>query len=777
MGDTEQTTRPRVFLSYSHRDEAEKEQLVTHLRGLQHDGIELWVDDHLSGGEAWEAAILERIRQVRVAVLLVTPHFLASDFIRCTELPALEEASRRGGLTLFPIIARHCAWREVPWLQAMQVRPKHGEPVWGRGRTGVDRTLADLSREIAAAARREPGPASPEERGGAPGDGPLRVRYDPEVYRRELLELLERLGDWIGGDASVRLFGPDALRRWRRELGRVRERMDADFSLVVVGPFKRGKSTLVNAILGQAVATADVAPETVTLNEIRHGPELLLEACLEDGGRVRLQPDQLKREALEPILRQLPGEVSHLEVRAPVDWLRGLCLVDTPGTGDLFARFDTRVQEYLTRADAVLFVLSPLDPLPASERNFLRLAVLSQDFAKITFVVNMLDKMRDAGEAERMVGFLRQKVGNLFPDAFLFGVSALDEKARLAGEQRPLPERSLSLAARFDALRAHLRESILHKRDLIQLERAVVDGERLLERIDAHTARLGRALEADRGRLDRAIHTCEAEDSDLHDRVEAHCRDLVARVEVLSEQAEGWLDGALDRLEDANRDLADCRAEDLRRHFPFFLADVLTTALRRCLEAHRPVVLEALGRAERQLADALGDLVDLSRAEAALRRSAAAATWGSSLWDELETAEIVSDFTQVRSFRVAADLVRQWGGGDGEDPRASRFRDRFLASLPQLRESVQEARRELYGGLADHLVEVLREHHRQNLESSLQALHQARRMEGGEGEPGPALERSRQVVEELRRDLADLRERPWMRSLEAPATATAGGRS
>src|SRR5262245_34598835 len=140
---------PVVFLSYSHRDEKEKDELVAHLKVLRHDGIELWVDDDIPGGEDWERKILEHIEQADVAVLLVSANFLTSEFICNTEVPELKRRRESGALTIFPIIGKDCAWKSVPWLRAMNVRPKNGEPVWA-GEEGVTREyLADITGEIA----------------------------------------------------------------------------------------------------------------------------------------------------------------------------------------------------------------------------------------------------------------------------------------------------------------------------------------------------------------------------------------------------------------------------------------------------------------------------------------------------------------------------------------------------------------------------------------------------------------------------------------------------
>jgi hypothetical protein len=140
-----------VFLSYSHKDEAEKDALLSHLRVLDAgaDLIEVWSDDEIGSGEAWEAAIEKAISRARVAVLLVTANFLTSNFILEQEVPALLKRHQRDGVTVMPVIARACAWKRVDWLARLNVRPKHGKPVFDAGQDS-DAALAAIAEEIAA---------------------------------------------------------------------------------------------------------------------------------------------------------------------------------------------------------------------------------------------------------------------------------------------------------------------------------------------------------------------------------------------------------------------------------------------------------------------------------------------------------------------------------------------------------------------------------------------------------------------------------------------------
>jgi len=146
-------SKPLVFISYSHYDEAEKDELLTHLGVLRPELIDLWNDNDLVAGDDWEDRIRKAIAEARVAILLVSANFLTSEFIRGEEVPRLLRRRKSEGLIVFPVIAKACAWTTVAWLRAMQVRPKFGNPVWRDQGIHVDEELAKIAEEVASIIR------------------------------------------------------------------------------------------------------------------------------------------------------------------------------------------------------------------------------------------------------------------------------------------------------------------------------------------------------------------------------------------------------------------------------------------------------------------------------------------------------------------------------------------------------------------------------------------------------------------------------------------------
>jgi Bacterial Death-like domain 3/TIR domain len=152
-------TTPTVFISYSHRDEAWKDRLLTQLGVLQQQSIlELWHDGRIGAGADWYQGISQAMAAAHVAVLLISAHFLTSSFILREEVPHLLTRRQQEGLPVVPILVTPCAWEEVPWLARMQLRPREARPLSAGNEHQIETELTAIAKEIAALIRR----ATPE---------------------------------------------------------------------------------------------------------------------------------------------------------------------------------------------------------------------------------------------------------------------------------------------------------------------------------------------------------------------------------------------------------------------------------------------------------------------------------------------------------------------------------------------------------------------------------------------------------------------------------------
>lgn len=221
-------TRPIVFISYSRKDEAEKNRLLSHLGVLQSAGlINTWSDDLIGAGDDWQQEIDKSMAEARVAILLVTAHFLTSEFILATEMPSLLRRRHDEGLIVFPVIAKACAWRTIPWLRQMRIRPKDGRPIWRDEGRYVDEDLAAIAEEVAAMIQRPVGGDSVNASGSA--RRPLFTLNTSDSVR------FNKTGPW-------RILVVDDEPNWQKRLKRILKEVNC--SVVVASDYEEAGEQL-----------------------------------------------------------------------------------------------------------------------------------------------------------------------------------------------------------------------------------------------------------------------------------------------------------------------------------------------------------------------------------------------------------------------------------------------------------------------------------------------------------------------------------------------------
>ena len=144
-------SRRNVFLSYSHKDKTWPKRVATQLGVLEKAGkLTLWSDVLIRAGKDWEQKIHEAMLGARVAVLVVTANYLTSDFVLQAEIPVLLDKHAQDGMTIYPLIARACAWQEVDWIAKLQVRPKDGKPLSSLPLARAEESLSNAATEVLA---------------------------------------------------------------------------------------------------------------------------------------------------------------------------------------------------------------------------------------------------------------------------------------------------------------------------------------------------------------------------------------------------------------------------------------------------------------------------------------------------------------------------------------------------------------------------------------------------------------------------------------------------
>ena len=141
----------KIFISYSHRDKIWKDRLQEQLESLAIEGyFSVWDDRQIEPGDDWFAEIERELNQAEVAVMLISASFLTSHFILTEEIPTLLRRREQAGMRIIPIIARPCAWQDIPWLSAIAGGSEDNVALSGLSEHDQDETLTRLARKIKA---------------------------------------------------------------------------------------------------------------------------------------------------------------------------------------------------------------------------------------------------------------------------------------------------------------------------------------------------------------------------------------------------------------------------------------------------------------------------------------------------------------------------------------------------------------------------------------------------------------------------------------------------
>jgi GTPase SAR1 family protein len=203
-----------------------------------------------------------------------------------------------------------------------------------------------------------------------------------------------------------------------------RKFQESQFYLVFLGQFKRGKTTLLNVLLGADLLPTGVLPLTSIVTIVRYAHRAWARVRFNSGTTREISTQHLAAYVTERGNPRNKKGVAEVEVFFPAPRLKGgLCLVDTPGIGSIFEHNTQVSYEFVPRADAAIFVFSPDAPLSQVELEFLH--HLRAHVEKIFFVMNKSDQVTEA-ECAEILDFVRQAIREQVPSGELrfFAVSA-----------------------------------------------------------------------------------------------------------------------------------------------------------------------------------------------------------------------------------------------------------------------------------------------------------------------------------------------------------------
>ena len=383
----------------------------------------------------------------------------------------------------------------------------------------------------------------------------------------------------------------ESLDDWNKT---VTQRRAEPFSLLILGEFKRGKSSVINAVLGQYAAPVNAEPETFTINSIEYGKEPAIKAVLTDGIKVDLTMkdsliETLRRKNLKEMTAGFISSLERIEVTNNSEFLKDIRIIDTPGLSDL-DMFDTQIKEYLNHADAVIYVASALSPLSDSEKLFLEDYINPQNFSKLFVLVNMIDAMETVDDAEKVVQRIRELCDDIVPGVHIYGISALDETARKTGGETADKDFSGYYRDQFLKFETELRQGIALQKDTIRNSRIASMLGFMINNTVSQIRSLYETLDLDAKDLELFSQNFDKECDSLSKILEEYKPRVTLLAKESHQQAQHFIYEFFGLLRAEILNCKGAESGDLDKYFYPYLIEKITQGYSKCLEYHRAII-------------------------------------------------------------------------------------------------------------------------------------------------------------------------------------------
>ena len=307
----------------------------------------------------------------------------------------------------------------------------------------------------------------------APDDPRPRARL-AEVYRdatpmpstgaaHELYALLSQAHRLFARTHELAELSPEA--------SRLVEALDRPLLVTVMGEFNSGKSTFVNALIGEEVAPMGITPTTATINVLKYGAERK--------GRVVYHDDEVREVAWNDVPKLLKGldaaeakRIRVVEVLYPLETLQRVNVVDTPGLNSIHPEHEATARKFIAEADAVLWLFTVDQAAKATEGE--ALGKIKAAGKKILGVVNKIDRCSPE-ELQRIIDHVRAALGEHLETIVPFAA----REALRARKATPADDAQLA-ASNYPALASALEERFFSRARAIKREAATTRLRQLL---------------------------------------------------------------------------------------------------------------------------------------------------------------------------------------------------------------------------------------------------------------------------------------------------------
>lgn len=276
------------------------------------------------------------------------------------------------------------------------------------------------------------------------------------------------------------------------------------FLVAVIGEFKRGKSSLINALLGADILPSDVTPTTATINRITYGSNAEAVLYYKDGKTSKIDINQLSEHVTK--LTENSGEQSRKIREAIITYPVEICrnnieIIDTPGLNDDESMTNVTL-DMVSSIDAAIVTISAVSPVSKTEQALIANLIKRDNIGTIIFVVTYIDQI-DEEDRDRLFNNIKQRISvetlklleeeseatqskahRILDDFKLFGISS-----KMALKAFSMNKHSMMKESGFEEFRSALYQTLISEQGMLAIHKSVKSITGLAEELDRQYAR------------------------------------------------------------------------------------------------------------------------------------------------------------------------------------------------------------------------------------------------------------------------------------------------
>ncbi|UZQ82346.1 dynamin family protein [Thermoanaerobacter sp. RKWS2] len=247
------------------------------------------------------------------------------------------------------------------------------------------------------------------------------------------------------------------------------------FYLVILGQFKRGKSTFTNYMLGADILPTGVVPLTSVITKIQYSTDIWAKVLYDDGRSENIDIKELDLYCTEKNNPKNIKGVKEIHIGYPFEFISNdVVIIDTPGIGSVYKHNTDVAYSYINKADAVIFLLSVDPPISELEKEFL--SKISENVNKIFFVLNKIDYVNEM-ELKEIINFNENIVREITKNN---NISIYPISAKLALEGKISKDNKAIEKSGTQKLENDLQNFLIKEKEKVLLESYAKNIERII---------------------------------------------------------------------------------------------------------------------------------------------------------------------------------------------------------------------------------------------------------------------------------------------------------